>query len=129
MGPHSHGGLVGSLPGQKLVQKLVQTKFTVQELSISRKHDLSARTLVPGLLKGRPIAPLFSADLHTPQGPGGGRNLNSPGSEVSFRRALHSLDAFPAVRRRHTLVPFRRPFHSIRRNQFHWRVNSVGTLA
>ena len=33
MGPHSYGGL---LPGKKLVQKLVQTKFTVRvRLSIS----------------------------------------------------------------------------------------------
>ena len=53
----------GLLPGQKLVQKLVQTKFTLQELSFSGKHDLSARTLVPGLVEGRPIAPLFPADL------------------------------------------------------------------
>ena len=37
----------GLLPGQKLVQKLVQTKFTLQELSFSGKHDLSARALVP----------------------------------------------------------------------------------
>ena len=46
-----------------LVHLLVQTKFTVQELSISGKHDLSARTLVPVWVKGRPIAPLFPADL------------------------------------------------------------------
>ena len=53
----------GLLPGQKLVQKLVQTKFTLQELRFYGKHDLSARTLVPGLVEGRPIAPLFPADL------------------------------------------------------------------
>ena len=72
----------GLLPGQKLVQKLVQTKFTLQELSFSGKHDLSARTLVPVWVKGRPIAPLFPADLTPRCGgfrvpPGGGEKTTA----------------------------------------------------
>ena len=119
----------GLLPGQKLVQKLVQTKFTVQELSFSRKHDLSARTLVPGLVEGRSNAPLFSADLHTPQGQGRKKSELSrlPGSEVSLPTSTLFRRRVP--RRSHAshagALPTPIPLPN-RRNLFHWRVNSVG---
>ena len=85
---------------------LVQTKFTVQELSFSGKHDLSARTLVPVWVKGRPIAPLFPADLTPRCGgfrvpPGGGEKTIVLSKAISDHRHHHrggqaSLKARPA---------------------------------
>ena len=82
---------------------LVQTKFTVQELSISGKHDLSARTLVPVWVKGRPIAPLFPADLTPRCGgfrvpPGGGEKTTASSKAISAI-AITTAAVRPALRR------------------------------
>ena len=81
----------------------MQTKFTVQELGFSGKHGLSARTLVPVWVKGRPIAPLFPADLTPRCGgfrvpPGGGEKTIVLSKAISAI-AITTAAVRPALRR------------------------------